>query len=111
MRNKSFILRTAPLAFLALAAVGTQPLSAQTPSGPKTSRTPALQSEPLAAPADDAIRTPFSKSEETFYQQAWPIRKSHSAQALLLMGGVFLILLFLLLRRMAKSPPRKPPVQ
>ena len=71
--------------------------------------------KPTPAPAspdplsDGGIRTPFSKEEETFYQRAWPIRKSHSAQALLLIGGVFLILLFFLGRKMFNSPPRKPP--
>jgi hypothetical protein len=84
---------------------------------PKTSaaQTSPVLLKPTPAPAspasisDGGIRTPFSKEEETFYQRAWPIRKSHSAQALLLIGGVFLILLFLLGRKMFNSPPRKPP--
>jgi hypothetical protein len=66
---------------------------------------PVAQASPL--PVDNGIRTPFANEEAKFYQKAWPIEKSHSLYALILMGSVLAILFTVLIRKMAQSPPRK----
>jgi hypothetical protein len=74
------------------------------PATPNPSPTQTVQ-----ALQNGGINTPFSNAEESFYQKAWPIQKSHGAYALILMGGVLIVILTLLIRKMAQSGPRKPP--
>ncbi len=83
-------------------------LAAQGASPVSVASTPSANLTPQPVLNDGGIRTPFSNEEEKFYRKAWPIRKSHSAQALLVIGGVFLVILTLLLRKMFQSPPRRP---
>ena len=59
----------------------------------------------------DSGPMPFSNEEANFYRRAWPIDKSHSLGALILFGIVLVSLLVLIIRQMAKSGPRKPPVE
>lgn len=54
---------------------------------------------------------PFSNEEANFYRKAWPIDKNHSLGALILFGTVVVLLLAGLIYQMAKSGPRKPPVE
>ena len=79
-------------------------ITAATPA--KAQKAPVAQATTL--PADGGIRTPFADSEATFYQKAWPIQKSHSLYALILMGTVLAIIFAVLIRKMAQSQPRKP---
>jgi len=111
MRTPNFPRGAFCLTLLASSVIGAQSQTGHADPAPQSSFHPTPSALPATLAGDGGIRTPFSRAEETFYQQAWPIRKSHSAQALMLTGGVFLILLVLLLRKMFKSPPRKPPVQ
>lgn len=59
----------------------------------------------------DSGPLPFSNAEANFYRRAWPIDKSHSLGALILFGVVVVSLLALIIRQMAKSGPRKPPIE
>ena len=79
---------------------------AQTSSIPS----PVAVQTPVSIP-NGGIRAPLANEEENFYQKAWPVRKNHADQALLLIGVVFLIILTLVIRAIAKSGPRKPPAE
>jgi hypothetical protein len=97
------------LIFLSLPAFG----AAQNAQGVKEISRPVIPSpsptQTIQALQNGGINTPFSNAEESFYQKAWPIQKSHGAFALILMGGVLLIIFTFLIRKMAQSGPRKPP--
>jgi hypothetical protein len=96
------------LAFLSLPAFG----AAQDAQGAKEASRPAApppsSTQTAQVSQNGGINTPFANAEESFYQKAWPIKKSHAAFALILMGGVLLSLLTFLIRKMAQSGPRKP---
>ena len=74
-------------------------------------QSPAIPTPVSTVGEDGGIITPLATSEEDFYRRAFPIGKTHSFWALILIGTVLIIIFALLIRSMARSGPRKIPPQ